>query len=250
MSDGSAVEQPPEWGRQARWRVRFGWGPMGLRSVMAEHVAIVDVLRFSTAVDAAVAQGAFVFPYRWRDEAAARFAASVHAALADGSDPAGPSLSPLRLSALCPGDRVVLPSPNGSECAALGHELGATSVVAACLRNARAVAKWLDHQPGSVAVIACGERWPDGSLRPALEDHLGAGALVSALAGPRSPEAEAAATLWAGLVPAVERLVRSSASGQELEARGWSDDLGYACQVNASSCVPVLRGGAFTNISS
>ncbi len=154
---------------------------------MAAHVAIVDVLRFSTAVDAAVAQGAFVYPYRWNDETAVRFAASMDAVVADGSDPAGPSLSPVRLSAMHPGDRVVLPSPNGSECAALGHELEATSVVAACLRNAQAVAKWLDHQPGSVAVIACGERWPDGSLRPALEDHLGAGALVSALAGAGHP---------------------------------------------------------------
>jgi 2-phosphosulfolactate phosphatase len=54
----------------------------------------------------------------------------------------------------------------------------------------------------SVAVIAAGERWRgDDSLRPSLEDHLGAGAVLSALAGlgyrdAMSPEASAAADLF------------------------------------------------------
>ena len=246
MKEDSSDESPPKWSRQSRWRVRFGWGPADLRAIVADHVVIVDVLRFTTAVDAAVAQGASVFPYRWKDKTAVNFAYSLNAVLADGSDAAGPSLSPVRLSTLQRGDRVVLPSPNGSTCAAIAAELGATSVVAACLRNAQAVARWLRDEGGSVAVVACGERWPDGSLRPALEDHLGAGAVVSALGGSRSPEAEAAAALWDSFAPDVERLLRATASGQELEARGWSDDLMFACEVGASSCVPVVRNGAFT----
>ena len=38
-----------------------------------------------------------------------------------------------------------------------------------------------------VAVIACGERWPDGGLRPSLEDRIGAGAVLACLDGAPSP---------------------------------------------------------------
>jgi phosphosulfolactate phosphohydrolase-like enzyme len=47
----------------------------------------------------------------------------------------------------------------------------------------------------SVTVIACGERWnipsEDGELRMALEDYLGAGAILSYLPYEKSPEARA-----------------------------------------------------------
>ena len=116
-----------------------------MEAVSADVVVVVDVLRFTTAVDAAVSRGIAVHPYRWRDDGAARLAASVGAVLADGS-PGAPSLSPGSLLDLPMGSAVVLPSPNGSTCAALAAERGAT-VVAACLRNSAAVAAWLSR-PG------------------------------------------------------------------------------------------------------
>ena len=72
-------------------------------------------------------------------------------------------------------ERIVLPSPNGSSiCFALADS--GLTVVGACLRNRAAVARWLAPQlaaGATVAVVAAGERWPDGSLRPATRGPLG-----------------------------------------------------------------------------
>jgi len=237
----------PPWTQEGGIDVGFEWGPSGVEALASQYVVVVDVLRFTTAVDAAVSRGALVYPYRWKDASAGEFAQRVGAGLADSQDHTGPSLSPGRLARLDRGDRVVIPSPNGSTCAAIASERGAT-VVAACLRNARAVAAWLNGVTAQVAVIACGERWPDGSFRPSLEDHLGAGAVIAGLKGSRSSEAEAAATLWNAMQLRVPDLVRTSVSGRELHERRWGDDdLAFASDLHASSTVPVLINGAFTD---
>ncbi|MGH9211641.1 MAG: 2-phosphosulfolactate phosphatase [Acidimicrobiales bacterium] len=208
----------------------------------ADAVVVVDVLRFTTAVDAAVSRGAIVFPYRWKDDSAAEYAARVGAVLADPGDAMGPSLSPVSLLSLQAGDRLVLPSPNGSTCAAAASTMGAT-VVAGCLRNAAAIVSWLNDHAKTVSVIACGERWPDGSLRPSIEDYLGAGAVIAALGGSRSPEATAAAGSWLAAAPRVRQVVSACESGKEVVARGWDRDLEFAVAVNASESVPVLEDG-------
>jgi 2-phosphosulfolactate phosphatase len=241
--DDDGMPLPP-WTRQAASEVRFDWGPVGVEAVHARYVVIVDVLRFTTAVDAAVARGARVYPYRWKDASAASFAQDVGARLADGSDPAGPSLSPVAMTRVDHGDALVLPSPNGSTCATLASERGAT-VIAACLRNARSVAAWLNANTREVAVIACGERWPDGGLRPALEDHLGAGAVLAHLKGHLSREAEAAVRLWEGMEQAAADAIRECVSGQELQACDRGDDLEFAVALHVSATVPLLSDGAF-----
>jgi 2-phosphosulfolactate phosphatase len=235
-----------DWAAQTGFDVRFDWGPAAIAALGGDMVVVVDVLRFTTAVDAAVSRDAHVYPYRWRDASAGRFAAEVGAELADSAGDAGLSLSPRSLLGLEPGAKIVLPSPNGSTCAVVASEAGMT-VVAACLRNAGAVAAWLNNCPGPVTVIACGERWPDGSLRPCLEDYLGAGAVVAGLAGDRSPEARAAAAAWHDAEPNVAGVLWSTASGRELQERGWAADLDAAAAVNISQSVPALTGDAFTD---
>lgn len=232
------------WLRQDVGTVRFDWGPSAVEQVRADAVVVVDILRFTTAVDAGVARGAAVVPCRWKDAGARQLADEMSAILADPGDALGPSLSPVSLLSLRPGDRIVLPSPNGSTCAAIAADLGAT-VVAACLRNAGAVATWLNQTATTVTVIACGERWPDGSLRPSLEDYLGGGAVIAGLHGVRSPEAEAAAGAWVAARPTITEVVSASVSGRELRERGWERDLEFALDVGASTAVPVLRDGAF-----
>lgn len=231
---------------QSSFSVRFEWGEQGLESIGpgSRVVVIVDVLSFCTSVDVAASRGAVVFPYRWRDDAAARFAAERQAILADAHrGTAGYSLSPTSLTAIPAGMRLVLPSPNGATLSLRAIEFGAT--VAACLRNAAAVARFVEAQVGPVSVIACGERWDDGSLRPAWEDCVGAGAVMAGLSGSRSPEADAAcATFRQAEVDLLQQL-NACSSGRELIERGFADDVESAAAINVSRCVPVLDNGAF-----
>jgi 2-phosphosulfolactate phosphatase len=248
-ADQAAVAGDPH--AQAGYAARFDWGVTGLRRLAptADIVVIVDVLTFTTAVDAALSAGAVVLPYRWRDPTAATFAERAGARLAAGRAETrasgGPSLSPPSLATgLAPGDRLVLPSPNGATCAVEAAALGCR-VVAACLRNAPAVAGFVAALGGSVLVCAAGERWPDGSLRPAYEDLVGAGAVLAALAD-RSPEADAAAAAFtAASANGLARSLHQCASGRELAAAGWPEDVDYAAVVGCSDIVPVLDGDAF-----
>ena len=249
-----------DWFRQEPHGVRFDWGPAG-----AEHLApasaglvIVDVLSFSTAVTVAVEAGIRVFPYPRHDDAAVAFARRRRAVLAAEGRSASPdapwSLSPAVLRRAPFTARLVLPSPNGSAIAATATATATrTEVVAACLRNAIATGRWLagrglgtpDHP---VAVIAAGERWPDGSLRPALEDLLGAGAVIAALtyqgAGPLSPEAAAASGCYE-VTPDIAAAVAGSASGRELSQRGFPGDVVLASEVDTCEVAAILADGAF-----
>lgn len=244
---------------QGAYDVRLDWGPVGAVATGAEVAVVVDALSFSTTVTVAVGRGMAVFPYPWREARAAEFARQHDATLAvgrleatkDGATPA-PSLSPAGLLACDPVERLVLPSPNGATIAGVLRDAGAT-VVIGCLRNASAVAARLDavlREGRSVAVIASGERWAsDGSLRPCLEDHLGAGAILSALrarsSGARfSPEATAAAALF-DATPDLRATLHACVGGRELTEKGFAADVDVAADLDGSDVVPLLRDGAF-----
>lgn len=237
--------------------VRFDWGPVGGRAISdgADVAVVVDVLSFTTALGVAVERGSVVVPYPTGRADAAEVAAQTGAVLAADRASAGPdepTLSPARLLRVPLPGRLVLPSPNGS---AVAHALAgsATTVVGASLRNAAAVAAWVarehDADDTVVAVVAAGERWSDGSLRPALEDLWGAGAVLAALEDFEwpglSPEAAAAADAYRLVQGREAAHLTACASGQELVAAGWSDDVGVAAKVGASSVVPVLSDRGF-----
>jgi 2-phosphosulfolactate phosphatase len=139
----------------------------------------------------------------------------------------------------------VLASPNGAALSLAAADCGAR-VLAGCLRNAGAVADAAASTGGPAVVIAAGERWPDDSLRPALEDVLGAGAILAALAPANpSPEARAAIAVFREARANLEARLLECASGRELVARGYAGDVRAAAALDASAAVPELRDGAF-----
>ena len=146
----------------------------------------------------------------------------------------------------------MLPSPNGAAiCTAVPPDV---PLLAACLRNISAVGSWLTVRgygtpERPVAVLAAGERWPGGSLRPALEDLLGAGALIcdqhAQGRGPLSAEAAAAKASYEGTAD-LAHAVAVGASGRQLIAMGFAEDVGIATDEDASALVPVRDSdGAF-----
>ena len=203
---------------QHRYQVRLEWGVAGLqRLAPADVVVVVDVLRFSSTVTDAVARGE-----RVGLDADARAASLNGAAVADAAAHTG------------------------------------AIVMIGCLRNASAVAAAiLDEQRRrgartSIAIIAAGERVSraeGAAVRFAVEDHLGAGAIVDALAAlgidHTSPEAAAACESFRGLRGAVRHLLTASGSGQELLDVDRRDEVLSAAAVDAASVVPMLRDGVF-----
>lgn len=225
--------------------VALEWGPIGAR-VLAERcdvIVVVDVLSFSTSVTVAVERGVKVWPHTG-GESAGELARQIGAVLAGSrTSHEGPTLSPASLLGLEVDSRLILPSPNGSSIAhAAVH--GGLPVVAGCLRNAAAVARHV-RDFARVGLVPAGERWGDGSLRPAYEDWVGAGAIVDRLLGQDpgvslAPEAEAAAAAFRALRP-----LEQCPSGQELVDRGFAEDVRIASELDVTRTVPVLVQGRF-----
>ncbi|MCH6232012.1 2-phosphosulfolactate phosphatase [Microbacterium sp. CFH 31415] len=203
---------------QSSYQVRLDWGVDGLvRVAPSDVIVVVDVLRFSSTVIQAVENGKAV-----------ELDAAAHAV-----------------------------SINGAAVAEAAAGSGAT-VLLGGLRNASAVARavmTIQHHRGdrtSIAVIACGERVSADAVAPlrfAVEDLMGAGAVVDALAelgiDHSSPDAAVAGEGFRALRGAARHLVTASGSGRELEAAGRRDEVLAAAAVDAASVVPVLREGAF-----
>ncbi|MEX0269853.1 2-phosphosulfolactate phosphatase [Leptolyngbyaceae cyanobacterium UHCC 1019] len=231
---------------QAEFDLRCEWGEPGVAqlSAISDVVVIVDVLSFSTSVEIATYRGATVFPYRWCDQSAATYAKSINAELAERDRASKYSLSPTSLLQIVAGTRLVLPSPNGSMLS-LGTQK--TPTLAGCLRNYGAIARSAQRVGCKIAVIPAGERWHDGSLRPAWEDWVGAGAILSQLSGSCSPEAEAAIALFHHVKDTIKTKIRQCSSGKELIARGFANDVAISSDLNVSDCIPWLTDGAYIN---
>jgi len=229
---------------QSAYDIRFDWGEQGLAALLpfSEVVVIVDVLSFSTCVDVGLSRGGIIYPARSSTHAE-ELAMLQNAAVA-GSRGERYSLSPRSFLGIASGDRVVLPSPNGGTLSAL---TGTHPTFTSCLRNAQAVAMAASQLGKAIAVIGAGEEWAEGEKRFAVEDLLGAGAVVAALNGSVSPEAAVARAAFDTLKTRLEPTLLECVSGRELIGRGHAGDIVLASPLNVSASIPFLQEGAYVN---
>jgi len=113
------IEEQPGFDPRLAWASEGGTLLAGVCPVLV----VVDILRFTTAVEVAVTHGARVIPERWVGR----------------EGPGLSSLSPVSLLGIPAGTRVTLASPNGATVSLDLADAGAV-VLAGCLRNASAVA--------------------------------------------------------------------------------------------------------------
>ena len=231
--------------------IRLEWGPRAVDvfEEWADIVVVVDVLSFSTAVDVAVSQGAAVLPCAGDQAAAERLgqesAACVAVPRGDMSKTRPYSLSPASLVTLPGGTTLVLASPNGAALTAALASSGPV-VVAGCLRDTTTVGAYAASVGSRIGVLAAGERWPDGSLRPAFEDLVGAGAVIAAIcSGERSPEAAAAAAVYADAAADLYERLSDCMSGRELRSGGYGADIAWAAEADVSRSIPLLVEGRY-----
>jgi len=233
------------WFNQDRFDVRLEWGTAAVRYAAknVECIVIVDVMSFSTCVSMAVDNGAQVYPYPWKDASAIGFANNIGARLASFdrlSDRDSFSLSPASIRKIAEGEKLVLPSPNGSAISFLARDVDTdVTVFSGCFRNLSQTAMAC-RDFKRILVIPCGERWPDGTLRPAIEDYAAAGGIIAAIGHDRcSPEAAGAVAAWQQLNLLS---LRECASALELQQRGFQEDVDLCLDLNSAQWACQLQG--------
>ena len=239
---------------QDGYRCRLEWGHRGAR-VAAERgdvLVVIDVLRFSTATVTAVQHGGIIYPCTWSDDPealAARLGAEAAVNRRQAPERGRFSLSPTTFTAIESGTRVVLASPNGATCSRYGREV--PHLLVGALVNAwavaEAVAELLADSALNVTVLACGERWKqpneDGELRFAIEDYLGAGAILSALPATlsRSPEARICQGAFMAARDDLAQVLWECGSGRELREMGYPEDVEHSARLDVYDAVPVMQ---------
>lgn len=193
-------------------------------------------------------QSRYQIRFEWGSAGVARLAASDVIVIVDVL-----SASTEAVDAVAAGGSVPTAATGLAELVGAARDAGAV-VLLGSLRNAAAVAAAVlaeQQRRGartSVALIAAGDADAAG-WRVAVEDQLGAGAVIDALGSlgldHTSPEAAAACESFRGLQSAVRHLLTASASGQALLDAGERDAVLAAATLDAASAVPVLQGDVF-----
>lgn len=239
------------WFNQSSFEVRLEWGLAAVDYLAADAdcAVIVDVMSFSTCVSLAVDKGARIYPYPWKDGSATDYGVKIGAMTASLDrrfSGKGYSLSPASIQRIGDGESLVLPSPNGSAVSFRARDAG-IAVFSGCFRNLSATAKACRGFK-RILVIPCGERWPDGTLRPAIEDYVAAGGIIAAIgAGNCSPEAQAAVAAWQYHRQQNLQALRECSSALELRQRGFEEDVALCLEVDAARQACRLDGDFYAS---
>jgi len=239
--------------------VDFAWGRRGATRAVSRSdiIVIVDVLSFSTSTALAITRGAYIYPCRMNqnpEEMARRMGAEGAVKRTDVPEMGRFSLSPLTYMQVESGQKVVVASPNGATCSDIAKD--GSSVFTGALVNARAagnaISRLMRERGSRVTVVACGEReripGRGTRIRWAVEDYLGAGAVLSYIEGRKTADAivcEGAFTQSREILP---QILQACQSGQELIVRGFGGDVDYAARLNELDCAPVLLDGRFESM--
>jgi 2-phosphosulfolactate phosphatase len=227
------------------------------RDLRADHitdraVVVFDVLRATTSIAAALAARAReIQVFDSLDSAKSAAATCRDSVLLCGEHqclpPPGFDLgnSPGTFTAdICNGRRLFLSTTNGTR--ALVAARNAASLYTAALVNAGAVAKSLAEQRHDVTLLCAGT---NGQL--AMEDLVGAGAVIHAMRKHISPEVHEDVTRLAERLFDSHRdhlfdLLRSSQGGQNILAAGLDPDIEFAARLDVLNVVPICDGKTLT----
>jgi 2-phosphosulfolactate phosphatase len=246
---------------QSPYTCRVEWGRRGAREAAnrGDIVIVIDVLSFSSTVVSALNYGALIYPFPPNlngKDYALKINAEYILGRAEAAKVGKPTLSPVSFNEEHTNKKYVLTSLNGAFCTWIASKVPALLI--GSLLNASSVAAAANqlslHNNANITVIPCGELWSNGveeedSLRPAIEDYLGAGAILSYLEGEKSPEAEVCSGAFLYSKTNLERLIWDCGSGRELRERGFEADVKHCSQLNAYQTVPVLRNNHFVRFS-
>lgn len=240
---------------QTPYQWRLEWGPTGARRAAArgDVVVVVDTLSFSSSVATAASRGAVIVPCMPGEDADG-LAAKIGglAAVRRPTPPAAGicSLSPMSFLEAARSSRIVITSVNGAVCSRIAEPSGA--LFAGTLLNAAATrsAAWAEAGDRcGITIVACGEIWVTDSgidgLRFAIEDYLGAGAILTRATGSMSPEASVCAAAFEGVRSRLEETLWDCGSARELRSMGYEDDVRHVSRLDLYDVAAVLRYGGF-----
>ncbi|WP_413300059.1 2-phosphosulfolactate phosphatase [Bacillus sp. 1P10SD] len=242
---------------QSPYECRVEWGRRGAREAAerGDIIIIVDVLSFSSTVITALRNRAIIYPYP-RNLDGKKFAAKIGGEFilgrAEAAQIGAPTLSPVSFGKAHNNKKYVLTSLNGAYCTWIASQVPALLI--GSLLNAESVAaaaNQLQKQTkANISVIPCGEQWEgsgeyEDTLRPAIEDYLGAGAILSYLEGSKSPEAELCMISFLHSIDNLNNLIWDCGSGRELRGRGFETDLDHCSRLNVYQTVPLLNKDHF-----